>query len=128
MKNNAIAKIVEGNWDQLKGKLKKHWGELTDDDLEVIEGSYDTLVGKLKTAYGYTAKEAQDEVKKYIDNLKDEGNDLYATITESLESYKETLGEFEESAVTYVKQNPVKSLSIAVLAGFVVGKLFNLKK
>jgi len=25
---------VEGNWKQLKGKIKEQWGKLTDDDLE----------------------------------------------------------------------------------------------
>ncbi len=26
---------VEGNWKQLKGKVKEQWGKLTDDDLDV---------------------------------------------------------------------------------------------
>ena len=25
---------VQGNFTQLKGKIKQHWGKLTDDDLE----------------------------------------------------------------------------------------------
>ena len=32
--------IIEGNWKQLKGKLKEQWGKLTDDDLDIIEGKY----------------------------------------------------------------------------------------
>ncbi len=28
---------VEGNWKQLKGKVKEQWGKLTDDDFDVIE-------------------------------------------------------------------------------------------
>ncbi len=27
---------VEGNWKQVKGKVKEQWGKLTDDDLDVI--------------------------------------------------------------------------------------------
>jgi uncharacterized protein YjbJ (UPF0337 family) len=27
---------VEGNWKQMKGKIKEQWGKLTDDDLNVI--------------------------------------------------------------------------------------------
>jgi CsbD-like len=30
---------VEGNWKQVKGKVKEQWGKLTDDDLDVINGS-----------------------------------------------------------------------------------------
>jgi hypothetical protein len=25
---------VEGNWKQVKGSVKEHWGKLTDDDLD----------------------------------------------------------------------------------------------
>ncbi|MGB6793764.1 MAG: CsbD family protein [Pseudolabrys sp.] len=29
---------VEGDWKQMKGKIKEKWGNLTDDDLDVING------------------------------------------------------------------------------------------
>ena len=29
---------VEGNWKQVKGKIKEKWGKLTDDDLTAING------------------------------------------------------------------------------------------
>jgi hypothetical protein len=32
---------VEGNWNQLKGKIKQKWGSLTDDDISKIEGRRD---------------------------------------------------------------------------------------
>ena len=32
---------VEGNWKQVKGKLKEKWGQLTEDDLNVIDGRRD---------------------------------------------------------------------------------------
>ena len=34
---------VEGNWKQVKGKVKEQWGKLTDDDLDVINGKQDQL-------------------------------------------------------------------------------------
>jgi len=37
---------VEGNWKQVKGKVKEQWGKLTDDDLNVIGGRRDQLEGK----------------------------------------------------------------------------------
>ena len=41
---------VEGNWKQLKGKIKEQWGDLTDDDLDVINGRRQQLEGKLRSA------------------------------------------------------------------------------
>ena len=63
---------IEGNWKQLKGKVKEQWGKLTDDDLLEIEGRRDQLVGKIQTRYGITKEEAEAQVgtweqKRYRD-------------------------------------------------------------
>ena len=53
---------VEGNWDQLKGKLKETWGKLTDDDIETFKGKKDQFFGKLKEHYGLGKEEAEKEI------------------------------------------------------------------
>ena len=53
---------VEGNWKQVKGKVKEQWGKLTDDDLDVIAGKQDQLEGKLQERYGYAKDRAQKEM------------------------------------------------------------------
>jgi uncharacterized protein YjbJ (UPF0337 family) len=55
---------VEGNWKQLKGKVKEQWGRLTDDDLDVINGNRDQLEGLIQERYGY----AKDQARTEIDN------------------------------------------------------------
>jgi len=55
---------VEGNWKQMKGKVKEQWGKLTDDDLDVVAGKRDQLEGKIQAAYGYE----KDRVKKDVDD------------------------------------------------------------
>ncbi|HJQ77596.1 MAG TPA: CsbD family protein [Acidimicrobiia bacterium] len=52
----------EGRWDQLKGKAKQAWGDLTDDDLDVAEGEYDELVGKLEERTGETREAIEDKL------------------------------------------------------------------
>ena len=42
---------VEGNWKQVKGKVKEKWGKLTDDDLAVINGQRYQLEGKIQERY-----------------------------------------------------------------------------
>jgi len=39
---------VEGNWKQIKGKVKEQWGKLTDDDLDQINGKREQLEGKIQ--------------------------------------------------------------------------------
>ena len=54
--------IVQGNWDQWKGKAREKWGKLTDDDVDVVEGKREQLVGKIQEKYGKTRDEAEKEV------------------------------------------------------------------
>jgi uncharacterized protein YjbJ (UPF0337 family) len=55
---------VEGNWKQVKGKVKEKWGQLTDDDLDVVNGQRDQLEGKIQQRYGM----AKDMVRKDVDD------------------------------------------------------------
>lgn len=48
---------VSGQWNQIKGRAKKAWGELTDDDFKKAEGSVDKLHGIIQEKFGAT-KEA----------------------------------------------------------------------
>jgi len=58
---------MKGQWKQLKGEVRKQWGKLTDDDVDVINGEYDKLVGRIQERYGRTREEAQREVNDYFD-------------------------------------------------------------
>lgn len=54
---------VEGNWEELKGKVQKRWGKITDDDLDVIQGDSKILVGKLQEKYGMSKEAAEKSVE-----------------------------------------------------------------
>ena len=55
---------VEGNWKQVKGKVKEKWGKLTDDDLTAINSRREELEGKIQQHYGL----AKDQAKKQVDD------------------------------------------------------------
>lgn len=142
-------KIIEGNWDKLKGKIKKEWGKLSDDDITQIEGSYDKLVGKIKKAYGQTDDKVIEQIQSFLEdsdlkNVKnkaqDEAESLWGaakdikdkvekSLLNSLENIKTTSLSMEEDIVTYIKNNPVKSVIFTTLAGALFAKFyFNKKK
>ena len=60
--------IIKGKWEQLKGKAKEKWGELTNDDLEIIKGKRDQLAGKLQERYGRTKDEVEKEINDWLNN------------------------------------------------------------
>ena len=51
------SKEIKGNWNELKGKLKQKFADLTDDDLLFEEGKEDEMWGKLQKKIGKTEKE-----------------------------------------------------------------------
>lgn len=62
--------ILKGKWKEIKGEVKKQWGELTDDDLMQIEGDQTKLLGFLQERYGYAHDEAEKEFKKFMERHK----------------------------------------------------------
>lgn len=56
---------LKGNWNQVKGKLKSKYGNLTDDDLTYVEGKEEQLIGKIQEKTG----ESKQKIKELIDNL-----------------------------------------------------------
>ena len=58
-------KEAEGNWNELKGKLKMKFATLTDDDLMFAEGKKDEMFGKLQKKLG----KSKEELHKIIEAL-----------------------------------------------------------
>lgn len=62
MTDDASRTKWEGRWDQVKGRAKQMWGDLTDDDLDVAEGNYQELIGRIKERTGESAEEIERQL------------------------------------------------------------------
>ncbi|MCI1186535.1 CsbD family protein [Hymenobacter sp. DH14] len=56
---------MKGNWDDIKGKLKQQYAQLTDEDLTYAEGKGDELVGKLQDKLG----KGKAEITKMLNDM-----------------------------------------------------------
>lgn len=56
---------IQGHWKQIKGKVKEHWGKLTDDDLDIIAGRRDQLLGRIQERHGVAKDEAGRQVRDW---------------------------------------------------------------
>lgn len=56
---------IKGGWNELKGKIKQAYGDLTDDDLAWEEGKDDETLGRLQQKTG----KSRDELVKWINSL-----------------------------------------------------------
>ncbi len=56
---------IQGQWKQLRGKIRQQWGNLSDDDVESVNGSYEELVGKIQEKYGVAKDKAERMVEEW---------------------------------------------------------------
>jgi uncharacterized protein YjbJ (UPF0337 family) len=57
----------QGNWDEVKGKLRGRWDSLTDDDL--FNGNVDQLIAIIQRKTG----EAREVIEKFFEQLSLDG-------------------------------------------------------
>jgi len=144
---SKIEKIFTAQWDEIKGKLKSHWGKLTDNDIKQIDGSFEELAAKLKKHYNLEAANLEKEVadffsendieglKEQAKSLKDETfdkvHDMEKMVKECVGDYyqkmKESTAQVEESFINYCKTNPLKTAGMFLIAGFAFGALMTKK-
>ena len=55
----------KGSWNEVKGKLKQKYGDLTDDDLAFAEGKEDELLGRLQQRLGKSKEELRRESEAF---------------------------------------------------------------
>jgi uncharacterized protein YjbJ (UPF0337 family) len=55
----------KGEWNEVKGKLKQKYAQLTDDDLMYAKGKEEELLGRLQKKLG----KKEEEVRKLLADL-----------------------------------------------------------
>jgi uncharacterized protein YjbJ (UPF0337 family) len=55
---------LKGNWNEVKGKLKQKYGQLTDDDLTFAEGKEDELLGRLQQKLGRSKEDLRSDLER----------------------------------------------------------------
>jgi len=121
-----------GNWNQLKGKVKQRWGQLTDDELSHVEGNFDQLVGLVQQKTG----ESRQNIERTLSEFSDQAGGAFTQATETARQYAEQAGEklrgaadqvrqrtqgYAEDAQAMVRSRPAESVAVAFGAGLIVG-------
>jgi uncharacterized protein YjbJ (UPF0337 family) len=139
---------LEGNWNEIKGKLHERWGQLTQDDLQKARGNVDQLVGLIQRKTG----EARERVEQYLNEITTNGGSgvsrvaetvrgYTSTAAEAARGYASTAGESAEEARAraaemlrggyaqterMIQQRPMESLAVGFGAGLITGVIIGL--
>ena len=92
---------LTGQWNEVKGRLKEHWGQLTEDDLMQARGSTDQLVGVVQQKTGAT----RSEVENFLSDMFGDSSKITDRATEAAQHYADAASEFAAEAGDYVKEN-----------------------
>ena len=130
---------LQGNWNEIKGKLRSKWGALTDDDLQVFNGNLEQLVGTIQRKTG----EARECIEQFFEQFNANGASVIGKAGETVRAYaqqaaesvQETSNQAAESVregyaevEKMVRQRPGESLAVCfgvgIITGVVVGLLF----
>lgn len=65
MANMLNENIIRGKWNELKGQLKKTWGNLTNDEIDQAQGDLNKFYGSVQQKYG----QSQEEVRHKLNSL-----------------------------------------------------------
>ena len=61
----TASSLTQGSWNEIKGKLKQKYGQLTDDDLKFEEGKDEEMWGRVQKKTG----KAKDDLVKWLKGI-----------------------------------------------------------
>lgn len=123
---------VIGNWNQVKGRIKQRWGQITDDELQEAEGNLEQLIGLVQQKTG----EGRQQIERILSKLGEDAGGAFTHATEAARQYAgqatealrsatdqlRTRGrEGYEEAQRIVRRRPAETVAIAFGTGLVIG-------
>lgn len=129
---------IEGGWNELKGKIKEAWGQISHDELREFEGDYEQLVGMIQQKTG----DAQQAIASRLAELDERFRPMWQQMSDTArEYYEQTMKATGESveqmrdqvyaghiqAQRAVRRRPMESVAVAfgtgIIAGVVLGMI-----
>jgi uncharacterized protein YjbJ (UPF0337 family) len=139
---------LQGNWNEIKGKLRSKWGQLTNDDLQQARGSVDQLVGLIQrttgearnsvehfleeltsngsSAVSHAAETAKEYAHQAVESVQDTSKKAAETMRRGYEQASDSVQKGYEEAEHMIKQRPAESAAVCFGVGMVVGVLLGL--
>jgi len=131
--------VLQGNWNEIKGKLRSKWGQLSKDDVERFDGNMDRLVGLIQRKTG----EGRESIDRFLNEVTQQGASVVATASDSVRQYAQQAGdkiqegasraaesvregyqavqEGYEQGEELVRRRPLESTAICFGAGILTG-------
>src|SRR5512133_3894948 len=81
--------IFDGNWNEIKGKVREKWGQLTDSDLPQLQGDVEQLVGIIQRKTG----DGRESIEKFLQQMSGNAASAMGTAAETVRDYAQHASE-----------------------------------
>jgi uncharacterized protein YjbJ (UPF0337 family) len=134
--------VLQGHWNEIKGKLRTRWGQLTDDDLPQFQGEVDKLVGTIQRKTG----EGREAIERYLTDLSGSASSNFSQAAENVRQFSQRTADTVQNtarqateqlrygyneAERAVQSRPGETLAVCfgfgMLAGLLVGLIVRSK-
>jgi uncharacterized protein YjbJ (UPF0337 family) len=134
--------VLQGNWNEIKGKIRSKWGQMTNDDLQSFDGDVGRLMGLIQRKTG----EGREAVERFLNEATAKGASALEQVTEAVSEYAHEAGtriqdgakqavdsvrhgydEAEEMVRRRPAESAVVCFGVGVLTGLVVALLIHRK-
>lgn len=131
------AQTLQGHWNEIKGKLRHKWGQLSNDELQSFNGNVEQLVGTIQRKTG----EARSSIEHYLEELTSNGASAVSQAGEQVREYaqqaatavqegsKQAMEQMRrgyDEAEEMIRQRPGESAAVCFGVGVLVGALLGI--
>ena len=124
--------VLQGNWNEIKGRLRNRWGQLTNDDIQNFDGNVDRLMGIIQRKTG----EGREAVERFLDEVTTSGASTFEQVAGTVRDYAqqasdrvqdsaqhaaEALRHRYEEAEAMVRRRPSEAAALCFGAGILTG-------
>jgi uncharacterized protein YjbJ (UPF0337 family) len=124
--------MLQGHWNEIKGKLRERWGHLSGDELEMTHGNVDQLVGTIQRQTGETRESVERYLEQLINNGSSVAEEAAATVRQYAQATQQSIQATADQAVQaakagyartgqVVKERPLESLAVCFGVGLITG-------
>lgn len=87
--------VMQGKWKEIKGEIRKMWGNITGDELEQTKGDMTSISGLIQQRYGHKKDEVSEKlngiVARYQDKFENAKEGLKTSTSDKAENLKKEL-------------------------------------
>jgi uncharacterized protein YjbJ (UPF0337 family) len=116
---------VEGTWNEIKGKLRQKWGQLTNEDLPEIQGDAEQIIGIIQRKTG----ESREAIEQYLQEVSGSAASAIDAATANVRDYAQNTARQATDQVRagcieaerFIRDRPMESLLVCFGAGVITG-------